>query len=204
MRTLNNIIRLRKMYAVRAVHTLQAGVMLVDLKNDRAGALKDGAPGVVGDPKTAVALRVRLGDRNKCHVAADVLIAVEIGQRAQHDRQEFYQPAGLELALIVADVPAVVREALLLRITLDNLDALADNKPATHLHILDLSLARRKRLVQQLGEARAEAIVHPVAGAHCLDGFLWSDKLGCFHFQSPSVIIRGLSFSLIKTAFPVY
>ena len=192
------------MYAVRAVHALQAGVMLIDLKNDRAGALKDGAPRVVRDAESAVALRVRLRNGDEGHIAADVLVAVKAGQRAQHDRQEFHQPARLELALIVADVPAVVGEALLLGVAFDDLDARADHKPAADLDVLDFSLARRERLVQQLREARAEAVVHPVAGAHCLDGFLWSGKLGCFHFQSPSVIIRGLSFSLIKTAFLVY
>ena len=168
--------------------------MLVDLKNDRAGAFKDGAPGVAGDAESAATLRIRLGDRNKCHIAADVLIAVEIGQRAQHDRQEFYQTAGLELALIVADVPAVVREALLLGIALDDLDARADHKSAADLDILDFSLACGERLVQQLRKARAEAVVHPVAGLYGLRRLLRTHKfcLMIFHNLCLTLFCFGL------------
>ena len=82
----------------------------------------------------------------------------------------------MQLALIVADVPAIIGEALLLGVALDDLDARADHEAAADLDILDLSLARRERLVQQLGEARAEAIVHPVAGAHGLHGLRSGDK----------------------------
>ena len=49
MLPLHHIVRLAQVDPVGAVHPLEPGQLLVDLKNHRAGALKDGAPGVVGD-----------------------------------------------------------------------------------------------------------------------------------------------------------
>ena len=116
MLALDNIVRLGEVDADRVFKAVQPRIVLVDFKNDRPRALEDRAPRIRRDAEAAIALRVRLGDRHERHVAADVLVAVEIRQRAQHDRHEFHEPARLELPLIVADVPAIVGEALLLGI----------------------------------------------------------------------------------------
>lgn len=97
--------------------------MLVDLEDHGAGALKDRAPGIVRNAEATVAVLIRLGDWNKRHIAADVLVAVEVRQRAQHDGHEFHKAILLELALIIADVPAVIAETLLLGVCFDDLDA---------------------------------------------------------------------------------
>ena len=83
----------------------------------------------------------------------------------------------MELPLIVADVPAIVGEALLLGVAFDDLNARTDHKAAAHLDVLDFSLTRSERAVEQFGKARAEAVIHPVAGLHRLDGLLRRDKL---------------------------
>ena len=177
MLTLDNIVRLGEVDADRVFEAVQPRIVLVDFKNDRPRALKDRAPRIRRDAEAAVAIRVRLGDWHERHVAADVLVAVEIRQRAQHDRHEFHEPARLELPLIVADVPAIVGEALLLGVAFDDLNARTDHKAAAHLDVLDFSLTRSERVVEQFGKARAEAVIHPVAGLHRLDGLLRRDKL---------------------------
>ena len=193
MHTLDHIVRLGEVDTVRTVHALQARVVLIDLEDDRAGTLKNRAPGVIRNAKAAVTVLIRPRDGDKGHAAADVLIAVEIRQRAQHDGQELHQPARLQLALIVADVPAIVGKALLLGVALDDLDARADDKPAAHLDVPDLSLARGERVVEQLGKAHAEAVVHPVAAPHRLHGGLRRDELRqvilslCIHFLHADV-----------------
>ena len=83
----------------------------------------------------------------------------------------------MELALIIADVPAVIAETLLLGVCFDDLNARTDHKAAAHLDVLDFSLTRSERAVEQFGKARAEAVVHPVAGLHSLDSLLRRDKL---------------------------
>ena len=121
MLTLHDIIRLREMDAVAAVHPLQPGQALVDLKDHRAGGLEDGTPGVVGDAQAAVALVIRQRDGDKCRVAADVPVPVEAGQGAQDHGQELDQATGLQLPLVIPQVPAVIVEGDLLRVALHHL-----------------------------------------------------------------------------------
>ena len=146
-----------------AVHPLKPGQLLVDLKDHGACALKDGPPGVVGDAQSAVPLVVRGRDRHEGHIAADMLVPVQIGQGTEHGGQEFHQPPALEFALIVPDVPAVVREGLLFRVLLYHLDSGADHQTASDLHILYGPFPLGQRPVQQLREPRPEAVVHPVS-----------------------------------------
>ena len=113
---LHHIVRLAQVDPVGAVHPLEPGQLLVDFKNHGAGALKDGAPGIVGDTQAAVPLSVRPGHRYEGHVAADVPVPVQIGQGPQHGGHKLYQPPALELALIVPDVPAVICKGLLLQV----------------------------------------------------------------------------------------
>ena len=147
MLALDDVVRFGQVHAVGAVHTLELGIVLVDLEDHGAGALKDRAPGIVRNAEAAVAVLIRLGDGNERHVTADVLVAVKIRQRAKHDGHEFHKAVFLELALIVADVPAVIAEALLLGVRLDDLDARADHKAAADLDVLHFTLARGEGLV---------------------------------------------------------
>ena len=190
MLALDDVVRFGQVHTVRAVHALELGIVLVDLEDHGAGALKDRAPGIVRNTEAAVAVLVGLGNGNECHVAADMLVAVEIRQRAQHDRHEFHEPARLELPLIVADVPAIVGEALLLGVCFDNLNARADHKTAADLDVLHFTLARGEGLVQKLGEARAEAVVHPVAGLHSLDSLLRRNKFSLIVVHKNSPLVR--------------
>ena len=57
------------------------------------------------------------------------------GRRRSTTGMNFYETAGLKLALIVADMPAVVGEALLFRISLNDLNARADHQDRRELHI---------------------------------------------------------------------
>ena len=182
MLALYDVVRLAEVYAVGAVHAEEGGVVLVDLKDDSPGILKDDAPGEVRDTEAAIAVRVRLGDGDARNVHADVA-AVELGHQAQRDGHEAHESAGLELALIVADVPAIIVEGLLFGIALHDLDARADDEAAADLDVLDLALALSERLIHQLGKARAEAVIHPVAGLDRLRGDLRRDKsrLICVH-----------------------
>ena len=154
--------------------------MLVDLEDHRAGAFENGPPGVVGDAQAAIALPVGPGHGDHRHVAADVPIPIEIGQGAQHHRQKGHQPPLLQLALIVADVPAVIGEALPLRVLLHDLDAGADDQAAPDLHVLHLALPGSQGPVHQLEKARAKAIIHPVAGPHRPGGLLRRYKFRLF------------------------
>ena len=198
MDPLHHKVRLAQVDPVGAVHPLQPGIVLVDLEDHRAGALEDGPPGVVGDTQTAIALPVGPGHRDHRHVTADVPIPIEIGQRPQHRRQKGHQTPLLQFALIVADVPAVIGEALPLRVLLHDLDAGADDQAAPDLHVSHLSLPGGQCPVYQLGKARAKAIVHPVAGLHRPGGLFRRNKfrlfschaldsfLACVLFRSPS------------------
>ena len=165
---------LGQMNPVRAVHTLQTGQLFVDLEDHGAGVFKNRAPGVVGDAQTAVALVIGGGHGDKGHIHLDMM-AVQVGQRAQDHGHELHQTAALQLALVVADVPAVVVEAGLLRVALHHFDARTDHKTAADLHIGHLALACGQRLVQQLGIAAAKAVVDPVTGLHGLDRLLGRD-----------------------------
>ena len=190
MLALDDVVRFGQVHAVGAVHTLELGIVLVDLEDHGAGALKDRAPGIVRNAEAAVAVLIRLGDGNERHVTADVLVAVEVRQRAKHDGHEFHKAVFLELALIVADVPAVIAEALLLGVRLDDLDARADHKAAANLDVLHFALARGKRLVQKLGKTRTEAVVHPVAGLHSLDSLLRRNKFSLIVVHKNSPLVR--------------
>ena len=165
MLTLHDIIRLREMDAVAAVHPLQPGQALVDLKDHRAGGLEDGTPGVVGDAQAAVALVIRQRDGDKCRVAADVPVPVEAGQGAQDHGQELDQATGLQLPLVIPQVPAVIVEGDLLRVALHHLDPGADDQSAADLHVCQPAFPGGQRPVHQLRISAAEAVVYPVTGA---------------------------------------
>ena len=119
-----------------------------------------------------------------------MLVAVEVRQRAQHDGHEFHKAILLELALIIADVPAVIAETLLLGVCFDDLDARADHKTAADLDVLHFTLARGEGLVQKLGKTRTEAVVHPVAGLHSLDGLLRRNKFSLIVVHKNSPLVR--------------
>ena len=190
MLALDDVVRFGQVHTVRAVHALELGIVLVDLEDHGAGALKDRAPGIVRNTEAAVAVLIRLGDWNECHIAADVLVAVEVRQRAQHDGHEFHKAILLELALVVADVPAVIAETLLLGVCFDDLDARADHKTAADLDVLHFSLTRSERAVEQFGKARAEAVVHPVAGLHSLNSLLRRNKFSLIVVHKNSPLVR--------------
>ena len=175
MDALYDIIGLRQMHPVGAVHPLEPGKALIDLKDHRAGVLKNGAPGIVGDAQSAVPLPVRPGDGHKGHIHPD-MAAVQLRQGPEHHGQELHQPPALQLALIVPDVPAVIGEGGLLRVALHHLDPGPDHQSAADLHVLQLLLPGGKGPVHQLREARAKAVVHPVAGADRLGGRLRGHK----------------------------
>ena len=175
MDALHDVVGLRQVYPVGAIHPLEPGQALIDLKDHRAGILKNGAPGIVGDAQAAVPLPVWPGDRHKGHVHPDIA-AVQLRQGPEHHRQEFHQPPALQLAFIVADVPAVIGEGGLLRVALHHLDPGPDHQSAADLHILQLLLPGGKRPVHQLREARAKTVVHPIAGMDRLGGRLRSHK----------------------------
>ena len=196
MLALDDVVRFGQMHTVRAVHALELGIVLVDLEDHGAGALKDRAPGIVRNAEAAVAVLIRLGDGNECHIAADVLVAIEVRQRAQHDGHEFHKAILLELALIIADVPAVIAETLLLGVCFDNLDARADHKTAADLDVLHFTLARGEGLVQKLGKTRTEAVVHPVAGLHSLDSLLRRNKFSL-------IVVHKKQSPLVRIAFNV-
>ena len=180
----------RQMDAVGPVHTVQSGQMLIDLKDHRARMLKNRAPGVVGDAQAAVALRIRPGDGNKGHVHPDV-VPVQLRQGTQHHGQKTDQAAALKLALIVADVPAVIGKGGLLGIALHHLDAGTDHQAAADLDIRQLFFSGGKGPVHQLRESCAKAVVDPVAGAHSLGGHLGSDKF--IH-----IIVHGLLLTSVQ------
>ena len=185
---LHHIVRLAQMDPVGAVHPLEPGQLLVDLKNYGAGALGDGPPGIVRDAQAAVPLSVRPGHRYEGHVAADVPVPVQIGQGTQHGGHEPHQPPALELALIVPDVPAVVCKGLLLRVLLHHLDPGADHQAAPDLHVPYGPFPPGQRPVQQLREAGAEAVVYPVAGLDRLNRLFGRDKFDCLlvnHYSFP-------------------
>ena len=151
--------------------------MLVDLKNHRAGRLKNGAPGVVGDTQSAIALFIGLGHRHKGHVYPNMM-AVKLGQIAQKHGHKGTQPPALEFPLIVTDVPAVVVKGLLLRILLHHFNTRTDHQTAPDLYIGQLVPPLRQSPVHQLRETAAKAVVHPVAAVHCQPGrLLGRDKL---------------------------
>ena len=190
MLALDDVVRFGQVHTVRAVHALELGIVLVDLEDHGAGALKDRAPGIVRNAEATVAVLIRLGDWNKRHIAADVLVAVEVRQRAQHDGHEFHKAILLELALIIADVPAVIAETLLLGVCFDDLDARADHKTAADLDVLHFTLARGEGLVQKLGKTRTEAVVHPVTGLHSLDSLLRRNKFSLIVVHKNSPLVR--------------
>ena len=196
MLALDDVVRFGQVHTVRAVHALELGIVLVDLEDHGAGALKDRAPGIVRNAEAAVAVLVGLGDGNECHIAADVLVAIEVRQRAQHDGHEFHKAILLELALIIADVPAVIAETLLLGVCFDNLDARADHKTVADLDVLHFTLARGEGLVQKLGKTRTEAVVHPVAGLHSLDSLLRRNKFSL-------IVVHKKQSPLVRIAFNV-
>ena len=59
-----------------AFYALQTGIALVDLEDHGAGALKNGAPGIVRNAQAAVAVLIRPGNGHKRHIAANVAIPV--------------------------------------------------------------------------------------------------------------------------------
>ena len=167
----HDVVGLRQVDPVRAVHPLEGGQMLIDLKNHRAGRLKDGTPGVVGDTQSAIALLIGLGHRHKGHVYPNVM-AVKLGQIAQKHGHKGTQPPALELPLIVTDVPAVVVKGLLLRILLHHFNTRTDHQTAPDLYVGQLVPALRQGPVHQFGESAPKAVVYPVAAAHRQTGRL--------------------------------
>ena len=142
--------------------------------------------GIVGNAQAAVAVLIRPGNGHKRHIAADVAIPIQIGQRTQNGGHELHQAARLELALVITDMPAVIGEALLLGVTLHYLNAGADHQTAANLHILHFSLAGGQSLIQQLREARTEAVIHPIAGLNGARGhfrcYIIDSLTHCFQF----------------------
>ena len=145
--------------------------MLVDLKDHRAGRLKDGAPSIVGDAQAAVALLIRLGYRHKGHIDPDV-VAIKLGQVAQNHGHEGTQSPALELPLVVSNVPAIIVEGLLLRVLLYYLDAGTDHQSTPDLHVGELVSPLRQGPVHQFGESAPKAVVYPVAATHRQTGRL--------------------------------
>ena len=118
------------------------------------------------------------------------MLAVECREKAEYHRHEFYETAGLEFPFVVTDMPAVVGEAFLFRVSLNDLDARTDHETAADLNIPQMTFSCSKCFIKKFRESAAESIIDPVAIFYgCRNGSLRSYDLALviFHMNPHSI-----------------
>ena len=128
-------------------------------------------------------------DLDHRNINCGVAVAVEARQLAVAHGDEIAHALGDNLAVDAAAMPGVPGEVLTGVLGLADLGH-PHRHAAADLDVLHFTLARGEGLVQKLGEARAEAVVHPVAGPHSLDGLLRRDKFSLIVVHKNSPLVR--------------
>ena len=150
--------------------------VLVDFNDDGLGSVEHVSQMRGRERVAEVAVLVHRRDLDHGDVNMNVAVAVEARQLAVTHRREIAHALGDDLAVDAAAMPGVPCEVLAGVLCLADLGH-PHCHAAAHLDVLELALARCKRLVERVGVVGAPAVVDPVAALDDLDGFFGRGQL---------------------------
>ena len=150
--------------------------LLVHLHDDRLGLLYHRAGRRVEQREIEVAVLVH--GRRRQHADVDFeRLAIVTRLVAIEQRDVVDEPLIAEAPVEPAEVPAHERERFVTGVGRHHGERAQRQHPAD-LDVAQLALARGERPVERLGDTVAEGVLHPIAGADHLDGFLRGPLLG--------------------------